>query len=69
MAHEFVIMRNGILETYDDYNQIPLDFQHIIRFIPEIPPGPHTLEEHEEIESWNHKFQKLVQIERINNQR
>ena len=36
----------------------------MIAFIPEIPPDPHTEEQHEEIESWNSKFQKLMEIER-----
>lgn len=64
MAHEFVIIRNGVLETYTDYDDIPLDFEHVIKFIPEVPEPPHTDEQHEEIESWNEKFQALMEIER-----
>ena len=64
MAHEFVILRNGILETYTEYNEIPLDFDHVIKFIPEVPEPPHTDEQHEEIESWNEKLQALMEIER-----
>lgn len=64
MAHEFVIMRNGVLETYTDYDDIPLDFEHVIKFIPEVPEPPHTDEQHEEIESWNEKLQALMEIER-----
>jgi hypothetical protein len=64
MAHEFVIIRNGILESYTDYDDIPSDFEHVIKFIPEVPEPPHTDEQHEEIESWNEKFQALMEIER-----
>lgn len=64
MAHEFVIIRNGILESYTDYDDIPSDFEHVIKFIPEVPEPPHTEEQHEEIESWNEKFQALMEIER-----
>jgi hypothetical protein len=61
--HVFVILRHGRLETYHDYDSIPRDFDNIIRFEPEIPPGPHTDAQHEEIEQWNEKFLQLVRIE------
>ena len=63
MAHEFVILRNGILETYYDYDTIPNDFDHVIKFMPEIPPEPHTEDQHEEIEMWPARLQKLMEIE------
>ena len=66
MPHEFVIKRNGVLETYTQFEDIPLDFEHVIKFIPEIPPEPHTEEQHEEIETWNNKLQILMQREREN---
>ena len=64
MAHEFVIRRNGQLETYTKYEDIPDDFDNVIKFIPEVPEPPHTDEQHEEIESWNSKLQALMEIER-----
>lgn len=64
MAHEFVIIRNGKQETYTAYEDIPLDLDHVIKFIPETPPPPHTEEQHEEIQGWMGKFQKLMAIER-----
>jgi len=64
MPHIFQVLRNGKIEEYYDYDHIPLDFDNIIAFLPEIPPVPHTEEQHEEIESWNLKFQKLMEIER-----
>ena len=63
MAHEFVIKRNGVLETYTDYDAIPKDFDHVIKFLPEIPPPPHTHEQHEEIDQWPARLQKLMEIE------
>ena len=69
MTSEFVIMRNGILETYTDYDKIPTDFQRVIKFNPDMPPGPHTEEEHDEMGTWNDMLQRLIQIERINNKR
>jgi hypothetical protein len=66
MSHEFVILRNGVLETYDKYEDIPDDFDHLIKFLPDLPEGPHTEEEHEEIHTWNDKLQALIEIERKN---
>jgi hypothetical protein len=64
MKHEFVVLRKGVLETYNKYEDIPEDFDHIIKFLPDIPDGPHTDEQHEEIESWNEKLQELLKKER-----
>lgn len=61
MAHEFVIRRNGKLETYTDYDAIPDDFETVIKFLPEIPPGPHTHEQHEEIDLWSEKLDRLME--------
>lgn len=66
MAHEFVILRKGILETYNKYEDIPDDFDNVIKFLPETPEGPHTEEQHEEIEQWNGKLQILMQKEKEN---
>ena len=66
MAHEFVIIRKGIQETYTKYDDIPLDLDHVIKFLPEIPPPPHTHEQHKEIDSWTDKLQRLIVIENQN---
>lgn len=56
-------MRRGQLETYTDFSSIPQDFDHVIEFVPEIPPGPHTPEQHDEIDQWNARLQELMRIE------
>lgn len=63
MEHEFVILLNGKLETYSNYEDIPEKFDNVIRFMPKIPDPPHTHEQHEEIESWNQKFKDLMKRE------
>ena len=62
--HRFVVLRDGREEVYTEYELIPSDFDNVIEFLPEIPPGPHTQEQHDEIDSWNDKLQKLMEIER-----
>jgi hypothetical protein len=47
----FQVLVNGDLKTYYRYEDIPKTIDHLIRFEPEIPEGPHTDEEHEWIES------------------
>ena len=61
---EFQFIVNGELVTYDKYKDIPETFEHVIKFLPDIPPEPHTEEEHEEIQEWNNKFQELMEKER-----
>ena len=56
-------MREGKLETYTEFEAIPDDFDHVIEFRPVIPPGPHTDQQHEEIEQWNDRLQQLMRIE------
>ena len=63
MGHRFVIMQDDELVEYDQYEDIPDDFDHVIEFLPEIPPEPHTHEQHEEIDSWHDKFLRLMRIE------
>jgi hypothetical protein len=64
MAHKFVILKNGVLETYHKYEDIPEKFDNLIEFLPEIPDGPHTHEQHEEIETWNEKLHLLLKKEK-----
>lgn len=62
--HKFVVMKNNELFTYTNFEDIPSDFDHMIEFLPEIPPEPHTEEQHQEIQQWNGKLQQLMEIER-----
>ena len=64
MDHEFVLLVKGELKTYTNYGDIPDEFDNVIKFIPEIPDGPHSHNEHEEIEKWNERLQLLMEKER-----
>ena len=57
-------MISGQLHEYDRYEAIPDRFDHVIEFCPEIPPGPHTQEQHDEIDAWVPKLERLMEIER-----
>jgi len=61
--HKFVIMVNGELVTYNKYEDIPDDFDHVIEFIPDIPDGPHTEDQHNELSKWNDRLKCLIEKE------
>ena len=61
---EFEFVVNGELVLYDKYEDIPEDFDHVIRFVPDMPEDPHTEEEHAEMALWNTRLQKLMEKER-----
>ena len=61
---EFQFIVKGKLVTYNKYEDIPETFEHVIKFLPDVPPEPHTEKEHEEIQEWNNKFQELMEKER-----
>ncbi len=64
MAHRFDLIVGGVLRTYRRWEDIPVVFDHVVRFEPEIPPPPHTPEQHAEIELWPGRLQELMQVER-----
>ena len=61
---EFQFIVNGDLVLYDKYEDIPEEFEHVIRFIPDVPEEPHTEEDHEEMALWNTRLQELMEKER-----
>lgn len=61
MGHRFVIMKGTELFVYDQYKDIPDDLDHVIEFLPEIPPEPHTQQQHEEIDAWCGLFLNLME--------
>ena len=61
---EFQFIVDGELVAFDKYEDIPKEFEHVIRFIPDVIPEPHTEEDHEEMALWNTRLQELMEIER-----
>jgi hypothetical protein len=54
--HKFTVRIDKEILTYDNYDDIPEKFDNLIAFVPNLPVGPHTQEQHDEIESWMEKF-------------
>ena len=61
---EFVFKIDGELVTITNWEDVPEKFDHVIRFIPDMPEEPHTEEDHEEMALWNIRLQQLMEIER-----
>ena len=64
---EFQFIINGELVIFDKYEDIPDEFEHVIKFLPDIPEpvnDDHTDEEHEELAKWNVRLQELMEKER-----
>ena len=66
---EFQFIVNGELVTFDNYEDIPEDFEHVIKFLPDAPEpkgedGNHTHEQHEAMAIWNGRLQELMEKER-----
>jgi hypothetical protein len=60
----FDLIVHGVLRTYRRWEDIPVVFDHLVRFEPDIPEPPHTAEQHAEAEMWNGRLQTLMEIER-----
>ena len=61
---EFQFIINLELVTFDKYEDIPYEFEHVIKFLPDIISEPHTEEEHAEMTQWNIRLQQLMEKER-----
>lgn len=60
----FDLIVGGVLRSYQRWEDLPAVFDHVVRFEPDIPPAPHTPEQHAEVELWNSRLQQLMEIER-----
>ena len=57
---EFVIKRNGKLERYNKFDDIPNSFEHLISFKPDYPPEPHTEEQHNQMSKFDNYLKELI---------
>ena len=62
--HEFTFLIDGKQVTVNKWEDVPSKFDHVIKFVPQIPEPPHTEEHHAEIEQWPARLEQLMEIER-----
>ena len=63
MKGEFVIKIGSATVTYEDFDDIPMEFDNLISFKPDAPEPPHSEEDHKEMETYNEKLQELMRRE------
>ena len=60
----FVVLNDDKYEqvTFYDLKDIPEDFEylHVIKFLGNIPPPPHTLQQHEQIALLEKEFKRFM---------
>ena len=51
------------LHKFTNYDDIPEDFviKQVQCFLPDIPPPPHTVQQHEEIDNWMKEFERVME--------
>ena len=59
----FVIREGSATITYEDFDEIPMEFDNLISFKPTAPEPPHSEEDHKEMETYNEKLQELMRRE------
>ena len=57
----FVFRVAGVPRTCRRWEDVPLVFEEVIAFQPDIPPPPHTPEQHAEIERWEARLRWLLE--------
>ena len=67
MKGEFVIKIGSATVTYEDFDDIPMEFDNLISFKPTAPEPPHSEEDHKEMEKYNEKLQELMRRENASN--
>ena len=64
MKGEFTVRIGNDIITYNDLNNIPLEFDNVIAFLPDYPPEPHTDEDHEYLETFVLVLDELMKREK-----
>ena len=57
---DFVVKVDGEVQSYTDYNDVPRTVDAVIKFVPDIPPDPHTLQDHENIAMWEGELKEMM---------
>jgi hypothetical protein len=61
LTGRFVFRVAGVPRTCRHWEDVPLAFEDVIAFQPDIPPPPHTPEQHAEIQRWEARLRWLLE--------
>lgn len=60
---EYIVLVNGRVKTFTNWEDIPSSFENIIKFNPTPPPSPHSEEDHEYIKTFDDKLHEFMNRE------
>lgn len=60
MRGKFVFLKEDKLIEVDDLCNAPTDYDNLIEFLPFFNPGPHTPEQHEEMELFTETLKRYL---------
>ena len=60
LTGKFIIRKNGKIEKYNKFNDIPKNFEHVISFKPDYTPEPHTEEQHHQMAKFDDYLKELI---------
>ena len=63
MIGEYTVKIGNKLFDYTNVNDIPEEFDHLIKFVPIEPPEPHTQADHDYINTFPIKFSEIFKRE------
>jgi hypothetical protein len=49
-------LSSGQISVFNNWNDLPAEYDELVEFNPSIPPSPHTEKEHEYISGLNEQF-------------
>lgn len=61
----YAVILDGELQEFDHYDDLPEQFDRLVRFIPPVEPAPHTAEQHEATARWPARLAALMERERL----
>lgn len=61
---DYIVLVDGQRLVLSHWDDIPAEVDAIIKFVPRIPPGPHTQAQHDEIEQLPSIFREFLKRER-----
>ena len=59
----YKVLINGKINTYDNWNKLPLSFENLILFNPHWKEGPHSHEDHLYYDTFSDKLDELMKRE------
>lgn len=56
--------KDNVMHRFTDYSEVKDVGQYmtVVCFLPDIPPPPHTVQQHEDMMFWNEELQRILEV-------